>query len=325
MNEILFDDQITLLKPLGYNLVTFYHKNLKTLVIFHPALKTIVKSFKVKDLNDYQFRDDRKYFFTIEYDDFYIYKIQDDSYFLLDDHIIQPIGFQQNYLLCMKDLGWEDSSYEDYYRNPYCDDDSDENSKEFDEDLLSESTFYTMIQLSLITIEGSQIQSKISIKEPSQNKLSILDKFYIILQEDNKGSQHCQYYQVMINNKPSIKFYVFCDTIFSNNQLKHSNFYLTRISNYKDYLLIMTKQSKTCKIIRKIKLQGYYNRDKLIFNYRQVLQIINPKQKIQVQLINLWNLQKYNTTVDSYEEIILTKNNNMIVLSQNNCLKIIKM
>ena len=48
-------------------------------------------------------------------------------------------------MLCMKDLDWEDSSYEDYYRNPYCYDDSDENSYEFDEDLLSESTFYTMI------------------------------------------------------------------------------------------------------------------------------------------------------------------------------------
>ena len=55
----MFDDQITLLKPLGYNLVSFYHENLKTLVIFHPALKTIVKSYKVKDINDYSFRDDR--------------------------------------------------------------------------------------------------------------------------------------------------------------------------------------------------------------------------------------------------------------------------
>ena len=35
----------------------------------------------------------------------------------------------------------------------------------------------------------------------------------------------------MIDNRPSIKFHVICDEIIDNNQLKHSNYYLSRVIN----------------------------------------------------------------------------------------------
>ena len=38
VKEIILDDELSLLKPLGYNFVTFYYRNINKLVIFHPAL-----------------------------------------------------------------------------------------------------------------------------------------------------------------------------------------------------------------------------------------------------------------------------------------------
>ena len=46
---------------------------MKTLVIFNPELMKIEKSYKVKEIDNYSFRDDRKYFYTIDKEHFFFY------------------------------------------------------------------------------------------------------------------------------------------------------------------------------------------------------------------------------------------------------------
>ena len=43
--EVIFDDEICLLKPLGFNYVTFFHCKMNSIMKFHPSLNIIVKSF----------------------------------------------------------------------------------------------------------------------------------------------------------------------------------------------------------------------------------------------------------------------------------------